>query len=302
MSADRWSDWEWEHIASHESLTEGPAWDGTGLLYNECAASTAYRYDPGTGRSEVWREGTNGANGMVFDGQGRLFACEGIGRRVVRYAGDETEVIADHFDGMRFNEPNDLAVDRLGRIWFSDPNYGGRPMELGHESVYRADPQAGGAYKVTRVAFDTERPNGVLLSADESALYVADSPGAPGNYYGGEERDAPRQLYSYGILGDGSLDDFNVLHDFGPGRGIDGMCLDSTGQIIATAGHHASGPGPMIYVFGERGRVMAAHPTPADRPTNCTFGGKNLDVLYVTFGGGEVYRVPNTGLRGVSPV
>ena len=100
-------------------------------------------------------------------------------------------------------------------------------MELDHESVYRADPQASGSYSVTRVAFDTERPNGVLLSKDESALYVADSPHAPGNYYGEINRDAPRQLYSYGILGDGGLDDFNVLHDFGPGRGIDGMCLDS---------------------------------------------------------------------------
>ena len=300
MSPDRWSNWEWEQIADHDNLTEGPAWDGSGLLYNECAASTTWRFDPATGQNEVWREGTNGANGMVFDRLGRLLACEGAGRRIVRYDADATIAIADQFEGKCFNEPNDLAVDSRGRIWFSDPNYGGRPMELDHESVYRADPQADDSYSVTRVAFDTKRPNGVLLSSDESALYVADSPHAPGNYYGETGRDEPRQLYSYGILGEGALDDFNVLHDFGPGRGIDGMCLDSGGQIIATAGHHASGPGPMIYVFGARGRVMSTHPTPADRPTNCSFGGQQLDVLYVTFGGGEVFRVSNTGLNGVS--
>ena len=56
----------------------------------------------------------------------------------------------------------------------------------------------------------------------------------------------------------------------------------------------------MIYVFGARGRVMATHPTPADRPTNCTFGGTNNDELYVTFGGGEVFRASNTGLNGVT--
>ena len=56
----------------------------------------------------------------------------------------------------------------------------------------------------------------------------------------------------------------------------------------------------MIYVFGARGRVMATHPTPADRPTNCSFGGANRDVLYVTFGGGEVFRASNTGLSGTA--
>ena len=111
MSPDRWSNWEWEQIADHDNLTEGPAWDGSGLLYNECAASTAWRFDPATGQSEVWREGTNGANGMVFDRQGRLFACEGAGRRIVRYEANDTIVIADRVDGKCFNEPNDLAID-----------------------------------------------------------------------------------------------------------------------------------------------------------------------------------------------
>lgn len=302
MSPDRWDNWEWEQISNHGDLTEGPAWDGSGLLYSECAANRIWRFDPDTHRSEVWREGTNGANGLAFDHSGALFACEGKARRVVRYdANSDTKVIVDQFEGKEFNEPNDLAVDREGRIWFSDPNYnmyGNGSMNLGHESVYRADPQADGSYSATRVTYDTERPNGVLLSEDGNTLYVADSPRAPGNYYGEIAKDAPRQLYSYQILEDGTLDDFSVWHDFGPGRGIDGMCRDANAQIVATAGHHASGPGPMIYVFGARGRVVSTHPTPSDRPTNCAFGGQKLDVLYVTFGGGEVYRVSNTGLSG----
>lgn len=305
MSPDRWDDWEWEQISGHSDLTEGPAWDGSGLLYSECAANKIWRFDPDTSRSEVWRDGTNGANGLAFDRYGSLFACEGQARRVVRYGGNGvTKIIVDLFEGKRFNEPNDLAIDTEGRIWFSDPNYnmyGNRPMDLDHESVYRADPQPNGSsYSTTRVTRDTERPNGVLLSESNNTLYVADSPRAPGNYYGGIARDAPRQLYSYQIFADGTLDDFNVWHDFGPGRGIDGMCIDQRGHIVATAGHHASGPGPMIYVFGARGRVMSTHPTPADRPTNCAFGGQKLDILFVTFGGGEVYRVVNTGLSGTA--
>ena len=107
-----------------------------------------------------------------------------------------------------------------------------------------------------------------------------------------------RQLRAYPVEDDGTLGDHEVLHDFGPARGIDGMCLNADGNIVATAGYLERGPGPMIYVFAPSGRVLSTHPAPADSPTNCTFGGPGLDVLFVTFIGGEVYRVPDTGMRG----
>ena len=103
---------------------------------------------------------------------------------------------------------------------------------------------------------------------------------------------------SYPINEDYSLGDHTVLHDFGDGRGIDGMCLDTEGNILATAGHHEGGPGPMIYHFNTSGRVLRTFEAPADKPTNCSFGGENLDILFITFVGGEVYQVKNTGLKG----
>ena len=119
--------WEWELIAKHDSLTEGPTWDGSALLYNECYASTTYRWDPKTGKSKIWRTGTNQANGMKFDRSGRLFACEGAGNRVVEIdtsnLSSDTTAIADNLDGARLNMPNDLDIDGRGRIYFSDPNY-----------------------------------------------------------------------------------------------------------------------------------------------------------------------------------
>jgi gluconolactonase len=63
------------------------------------------------------------------------------------------------------------------------------------------------------------------------------------------------------------------------------MCLDSNGNIIATAGWQESGPGPMIYVFDPDGQVLETHAVPVDRPTNCTFGDADLKTLYVTAGG-----------------
>ena len=283
------TDWTWERIARQDSLTEGPAWDGEALLYTQCFAALAWRWDPVTEENTVWRRDTGNANGMVFDRRGRLFACEGAARRIVQYEVDTpTRVVVDSFQGRAFNEPNDLAVDDAGRVWFTDPNFGGRPQELDHESVYRADPQPDGSWVAARVTFDTTYPNGILLSPDQRTLHVAESPRPQGR----------RQLRAYPVNDDDTLGDYEVLHDFGPARGIDGMCLNADGSIVATAGYLERGPGPMIYVFTRAGRVLSTHPAPADFPTNCTFGGPDLDVLFVTFMGGEVYRVPDTGMRG----
>ena len=286
--------WQWELIHHHEFITEGPVWDGRYLFYSEIYANRTWRYDPASGERVVWREGTQRANGMLRAPGGGLLACEGGGRRVVRYVADApAEVIADRFEGKQFNEPNDLAQAESGRIWFSDPNYGGRPMQLDHESVYCVDPAGmpsgtpGGTAR--RVTFDTNRPNGVLLNADESELYVAESP---------HRRDQRRQLRAYPIAADGSLGEHRVLHDFADGRGVDGMTRTTDGLIVATAGHRERGPGPMIYVFEPSGRVVSTHPAPTDKPTNCTFAEAGLGVLYVTFSGGELYRVAGTGLGG----
>ena len=64
------SDWKWTQIANHDTLTEGPVWDGSGLIYNECFVSTTYRGDPKTNESSIWRENTGQANGQTFDRQG----------------------------------------------------------------------------------------------------------------------------------------------------------------------------------------------------------------------------------------
>ncbi len=89
-----------------------------------------------------------------------------------------------------------------------------------------------------------------------------------------------------------------MLHDFGDARGIDGMCLDTAGNIVATCGWQRSGPGPRIAVFAPDGTVLEEHLLPDGAPTNCVFGGPDLSDLYVTSLEGHLYRVPNTGLRG----
>ena len=121
---------------------------------------------------------------MKFERSGRLFACEGGANRVVEIDPDNPDnaptVIADALDGAKINMPNDLDIDGQGRIYFSDPNYSDNPNNLPHESVYLAEHIFGGNWTVKRVTFDTNRPNGVLLSADQSVPTVRSSqPPAP---------------------------------------------------------------------------------------------------------------------------
>jgi len=275
----------WDFIAVQGPFggtSEGPAWDGEFLLFTHIPDSKIYKFEPKTSTTQVFRENTNCANGLMFDADGKLYACEGGGRRVVRYDGDSTTVLADSYQGSKFNVPNDLAIDPEGRVWFTDPFYEGAGgawsedrsnKELDHDSVYRIDLKDGKSTSVTRVTEDTTRPNGLLFSLDFKTLYVAQS---------GRLEDEKRQLRAYPVNSDGSLGPHEVIHDFGEHRGIDGMVLDVEGNIIATAGYKAGGPGPMIYVFSASGEVLETHPTPFDRPTNCSFGGEDLSTLYVT--------------------
>jgi gluconolactonase len=292
MRSTALQDWCFEVSAGPFEFAEGPAWDGSGLVFSDIPSGRVLRYDPETRLTQVLHVHTNEGNGLMFDADGRLYGCQGggEGRRIVRYEPDRrVTVIVDRFEGRRFNSPNDLAFDRLGRLWFTDPRYGERreDMELNHESVYRCDPQPDGSWTVQRVTYDTTRPNGLLVSPDGSTLYVAQSEYGEGN---------PRELRAYPILPDGSLGDYQVLHNFYPHRGIDGMCLDAEGNIGATAGWTKSGPGPMIYVFASNGRVLETHPVPSDLPTNCTWGGPEPDRLYVTTGSGHLLTT-RTGRR-----
>lgn len=291
--------WEFELIVEpYGGVSEGPAWDGSGLLFTQIHNCRILRWDPRTRQCQVFREDTNYTNGLMFDPQGRLYGCCGGGRSVVRFEpGGGVTVLADRYDGKRLNLPNDLAIDLEGRIWFTDPWYEGAAgewsktqelKELDHDSVYRLDPRGDGSWSITRVTYDTTRPNGILFSLDHRTLYLAQS---------GRLASEKRELRAYTVNSDGSLGDGRVLHDFGEHRGIDGMVLDSAGCIVATAGSTDSGPGPMIYVFAPSGEILEQHPVPCYKPTNCTFGDEDLQTLYVTSIDGHLFRA-RTERRG----
>jgi gluconolactonase len=251
------------------------------------------------GKSHIYRKDA-GTNGLLFDREGRLLACEPEQRRITRTDPDgKLTVLTDRYEGHRYNEPNDLTVDSHGRIYFSDPRYGphaGRDLvdEQGRtiEGVYRIDPDG----KVARViGREVERANGVLVSADDRFLYVADN---NNNHVGGA-----RKLWRFDLRPDGSVDlaSKKLLYDWGQGRGPDGVKQDQKGRLYVAAGLNKPNPPAEpaadvkggIYVLSTEGERLAFLPVPRDEVTNCAFGGDDLKTLYITCGG-TLYSIRTT--------
>ena len=135
-----------EKLWGEGEFTEGPAQGPDGRIYFSDIGNRIMAFDPKGNRTTVFRDPSGRANGLDFDPRGRLVAAEGSNlggnRRITRTEKDgSVRVLADRWQGKRFNQPNDLTIDSKGRIYFTDPRYVGKePREIETESVYRIDP------------------------------------------------------------------------------------------------------------------------------------------------------------------
>src|SRR5262249_18874525 len=186
-------------------FTEGPAYGPDRCIYFSDIGNRIRRFAPATGKTAEYRNPSGRANGLDFDPQGRLVACEGANkggnRRVsITEADGKVRTLADKWNGKRFNSPNDCTIDRKGRVYFSDPRYAGdEPRDIDTESVYRVDPDG----TVTQVITDVQKPNGLALAPDMKTLYVADS-NPQGNQH----------LLAFALKEDGTAGEKRLLHDF----------------------------------------------------------------------------------------
>jgi len=279
------TDAEVKHLTT-EGAGEGPAYHpDLGLL---TSFGHVYRYQDG--KQSIYKENL-GTNGLLFDWQGRLVCCQPSKRRVIRFELDGTlTVLAEVYNGKPFNQPNDLTIDKKGRIYFTDPKYGPREdldirdsNGLPIEGVYRVDAPG----KVTMViAHEVDRPNGLIITPNQRHMFIADN---NNNTIGGS-----RKLWKFKIAADGSLDlsSQQMLFDWEAGRGPDGMTQDDKGRIYVAGGRNEAVP-PYedttypagVYVFSPNGKLLTIVPIPHDETTNCAFGDEDLRTLYVTAGG-----------------
>lgn len=285
----------------NSGLTEGPAVAADGSIYFTDMPFGAdngmiLRFDPKTNQTTVFTDNSGKSNGLAFLRDGSAISCDGAdggGRRLVRWdlkTGKGTTLV-DRYQGKRFNSPNDLTVDLKGRIYFTDPRYGGsEPRELESEAVYRLDTDG----TVIEITHEVEKPNGIVLSPDQKTLYVGDHNNG-GNRLKPTDPEPKRgamKIYAFSLDGDGLVNGpRRTLVDFGTENGCDGMTVDSLGNVYAAC---RSLKRPGIKVVDPKGNELAFVETgPKNQtglfddwkgiPSNVEFGiGEDSHSLYLT--------------------
>jgi gluconolactonase len=270
-----------EKLADGMDWTEGPVWvpDGKFLLYSDIPKNLIWKWKEGEGKSVYMtpagytgtkrRVGEPGSNGLTLDSDGRLVLCEHGDRRITRLEkNDHKTVLADKFEGKRFNSPNDLVYKSNGDLYFTDPPYGleknwdDPARELDFCGVYRLAKDG----KLTLLTKDLTRPNGIAFSPDEKTLYIAVS-------------DPDKAVWmAYDVKEDGTLGKGRVFFDStewvkAKQKGLpDGMKVDKAGNLFAT------GPGG-LHVFSPDGKLLGTLATGV-ATANCNWGDDG-SVLYI---------------------
>jgi gluconolactonase len=254
----------WQVISAGHKFTEGPAANAQGEVFFTDIPNNRIHKIGLDGKVTLFAEDTGGANGLMFGPDGKLYACANSKKRIVAYdeSGAEKTVAEDI-------ECNDLALAHRGAIYVSDP---------ANKKVWLISSSGEKRVVDTGIA----QPNGVLLSPDQSLLYVADTKG--------------QFVYSFQIQPDGGLagkQRYFHLHlvDGSMQSGADGMTMDTQGRLYVSTEMG-------LQICDQAGRVNAILPKPQNKwLSNAVFGGPNFNELYVTCGD-KVYK-RKTAAKGV---
>jgi gluconolactonase len=275
-----------ERLWTGARWSEGPAWFAAGryLVFSDIPNNRLMRFDECDGNVSVFRAPSNNTNGNTVDHQGRLISCEHLGRRVTRTEHDgSVTVLADRFDGKRFNSPNDVVVKSDGSIWFTDPSYGimidyegaRAKSEIGSDNVYRIDPNG----SIALVANDFDKPNGLAFSPDEKMLYVVDS-------------GKPRHIRAIKVSADGkSLGTSKIFATSSAGI-FDGFRFDTDGRLWTSAGDG-------VHCYDPDGTLIGKIRIP-EIVGNICFGGAKLNRLFIC-GTTSLYST-YLAINGISPI
>jgi gluconolactonase len=268
-----------EKLGTGFLFTEGPVWHPAGkfLLFSDMPGDHMRRWSARDGIT-TFRKPCNMSNGLTYDRQGCLVACEHASSQVTRTEADGRIVpLATHYHGRQLNSPNDIVVRSDGAIYFSDPPYGRakfygveRPQELAFQGVYRVGPEP---RSPVLLVDDFDRPNGLCFSLDEARLFVNDT--------------ARKHIRVFDVRPDGTLGNGRLWAETkGDKPGApDGMKIDSVGNV------YCCGPGG-IHVFDRDANLLEVIEVP-EYTANFAWGDDDLRSLFIT-ASTSLYRVRRT--------
>jgi gluconolactonase len=240
------------------AFTEGPAADGAGNVYFTDIPNERIHVHRVNGALETFMEDSGRCNGLMFDDDGRIWACQGGEGRIITIDPGTKAIrpVADKIEGGTFLSTNDLALDSHGGAYFTDPAYSRHPDSKVDEAVYYVDAKGG----ITRIVDGLPRPNGILLSPDGSTVYLLPA---------GQKR-----LLASAVIEPGKLGPFETLAKLPFGG--DGLTCDTEGNLYLTQPRSRS-----ILVVSPEGKSLGSVELP-ESPSNVAFGGPDLNTLFVT--------------------
>jgi gluconolactonase len=265
-------------VATGFGFTEGPVWDDAGfLLISDETLNKVFRLEINGAKHELISLGD--PDGNTYDRQHHLIDCASVLRAIIDVSKDgKYKILADRYQGAKFNSPNDVIVGPDGAFYFSDPTLDlpqGQKQEIPFQGVYRLDENGG----VTLLTKDLSQPNGLAFSPDGKHFYVDDS----------KQRNIRQYDFANGSLSNGRV--FGE-EPGGKGEGVpDGMKVDTDGNIFVT------GPGG-IWVWDSEGHHLGTMIIP-EQPANLAWGDKDRKTLYLT-ATTSVYKL-RTKARGFVP-
>ncbi len=269
-----------ETVATGFGFTEGPVWDRAGFLCvsDETLNKISRVYVTDGRKEEVISLGD--PDGNTYDQHGRLIDCASVLRAIIEISKDgKYKILADNFEGKKFNSPNDVISGPDGALYFTDPTLDlpeGQKQEIPFQGVYRLDPSG----SVRLLTKDLTQPNGLAFSPDGKRFYVDDS--------------AQKNIRVYDFAADATLSNGRIFGEEpgGKGEGVpDGIKVDESGNLFVT--------GPKgIWIWSPEGVHLGTIAMP-EQPANLTWGGPDLRTLYIT-ATTSVYRL-RISAKGFSP-
>src|SRR5580698_5869635 len=263
-----------ETIATGFGFTEGPVWDPGGFLWvSDETINKIYKVQMDGAKKSLIDLGD--PDGNTLDRNGFLIDCASVLRAIISISRQDGRytVLADRYEGKRFNSPNDVVYGPDGALYFTDPPFGlpkrdaDPAKELSFNGVFRF---AKG--KLQLLAQDLAIPNGIAFSPDYKLLYLSNS-------------ENTRRVWTRCDVGaDGDISNCRVFADAtsSPDRGVpDGMKVDSAGNVYGV------GPGG-LWVFSPAGKHLGTI-RPPESPSSCAWGddGKTLYITART----SIYKV-----------